>query len=235
MKTKQRRRWAILALLIGGALPDSALAMRQYAAKQQRFLQRDPLGNTPPALALAHWDGLNGHACVRSSPAHFCDPSGRQTSQPSSQPCPCPRLTDKAVPCCDGNGNCVACLPTSSDARTQPVRECMVQHELVHCRQVGGAGPNANCWGQPPNSMPGTGECWTNQAPAPGTGTGGSGGGGAHQIDVWECAAHTAHLACIQQQLSLYCFLQSSAECQELQVALQHVANKRDEYCGTGG
>ena len=222
------------------ALPDSALAMRQYAAKQQRFMQRDPLGNTPPALALAHWDGLNAYACVRSSPAHFRDPSGRQTSQPSSQPCPCKKPTKKGVPCCDGNGNCVACLPPSSDGRTQPVRECQEYHELVHCARFGGAGPNPYCVDQPQNSMPsGTGACWPDTPPPSGTGTGGSGGGsgggGGNPADDVECQAYTAQLGCIVGKMIKHCSPPSSAECIDLNVALENVVSKRNEYCGPGG
>jgi hypothetical protein len=129
MKTKQWRSWAIPALLVGGALPDSASAMRQYAAKQQRFMQRDPIAAAgwSRAPSRQYSDGLNLHVCRRNSPFRMSDPQGTI--------CECPErpssMAEGGTFCC-----CTEAIICNWGVAAGPAHpgfsECIFQHEQHH-------------------------------------------------------------------------------------------------------
>ena len=200
---------------------------RQYGARLKRFMQRDPLSRRRHAR-VAYWEGMNSYACFRNNPFRWYDPSGRQAIPGGeggsySYSCDCSRPKNKSVPCCDGNGNCTACLSDEAQGRTEPVQTCIVIHELTHCDQFGGAGPNPHCSNRGKNCMPGNGQ-WSDDPPA---GPGASPGG-----DALECEAHQVQWICIMSMISGYCLDPASAECQDLLDAADTVEGKIAGYCG---
>jgi RHS repeat-associated protein len=201
-----------------------------------RWMQRDPGARASRVISgvhLAYRDGLNLYQDMRGNPIRFADPRGL-----------CTKPQNKNVPCCDGSGGCMACLSVEMEARTDPVRSCAADHELVHCDQFVGSGQyTCSSCGRycQPGGRAGCCPDWTT---AGDSGTPGTQGGPADPSDPTvdqafrdlECAAHNVHLQCIlDAQTECGCSEGEpgvgSPECDDLEAAEAHVFDLQQLWC----
>jgi RHS repeat-associated protein len=184
-----------------------------------RWMQRDPLAQRRRTYAgkyHGYVDGLNLYQLMKSNPLFRGDPSGLEA-------CPAPNRT---VPCCDGNGNRVACIKPDHLNNSYPVVSCIELHEIEHCQQAISAGftcegCEANCRPRDPNFEP----CCYSWGPPPPPRPG---------PDDNECEAYSSQLGCVldwQGELGCDGAGAGSVECDNLANAESNIRQKIAQFC----